>query len=402
MERLAEKLITQPSQLADCLTQMASCRSFGFDTEFVGEDNYHPRLCLIQIATPNNLFLIDPFTVGPLEGFWRILVDPGNRVIVHAGREEVRLCHLWCGQSPSNLFDLQIAAGLVGLNYPLGHGPLVSHVLGIHLSKAETLTEWRNRPLTPSQIRYAFDDVRYLLPVCEHLTDQLKKRNRLEWAQEEFNRLREHATPPEPGTDNDRWRKLRGAGSLDRRKLAVLRELYRWREQTAAAANRPPRTVVRDDLLVQITRRNPKNERDLHVVRGLAKRHAAGIYTAIEQARSLPLERCPVPAEREQDPPQVALVVNILSAVVADFAARHQLAPNLVASSQDLKLLVRCRLSGKPFPDESILARGWRKSHVLPELLPVLRGERGIRIADILSESPFAFFDHSPGPPTSE
>src|SRR5207244_5555920 len=102
-------------------------------------------------------------TAGPLDAFWDVVVDPAHVVIVHAGREEVRLCHLWSGRTPGNLFDLQIAAGLVGHAYPLGHGAIVAQLLRKSLAKGETLTEWRTRPLNAAQIRYAFDDVRYLL-----------------------------------------------------------------------------------------------------------------------------------------------------------------------------------------------------------------------------------------------
>src|SRR5262249_11762942 len=152
----------------------------------VGEDTYHPHLCLIQVATEERLILIDPLTVGPLDAFWKLVTDPANLVVVHAGREEVRLCRLWTGQPPGNLFDLQIAAGLVGLAYPLGHGALVNQLLGVQLTKAETLTEWRERPLTRAQVRYAFDDVRYLLPLWKQLAQRLDRLGRADWAREEF------------------------------------------------------------------------------------------------------------------------------------------------------------------------------------------------------------------------
>src|SRR5208282_4568411 len=142
---MQEQIITQPEDLAACCAYLAECPAFGFDTEFVGEDTYHPRLCLVQVATPERLILIDPLAAGPLDAFWKIVVDPAHLVVVHAGREEVRLCRLWTGQAPGNLFDLQIAAGLVGMVYPLGHGTLVSQVLGVQLAKGETLTEWRDR-----------------------------------------------------------------------------------------------------------------------------------------------------------------------------------------------------------------------------------------------------------------
>src|SRR4051794_24925674 len=121
MSDIAEKMVTDPASLGACCAHLAATRRFGLDTEFVGEDSYHPKLCLVQVATEEALYLIDPFVCGPLDEFWKLVVDPGNQVIVHAGREEVRLCHIWSGQTPGNLFDLQIAAGLVGLAYPLGH-----------------------------------------------------------------------------------------------------------------------------------------------------------------------------------------------------------------------------------------------------------------------------------------
>src|SRR5947209_20614095 len=135
MPDVREEIVTRPEELAACCAFLASCPHFGFDTEFVGEDSYHPRLCLVQVATDGRLFLIDPLTAGPLDAFWRLVVDPSRVAVVHAGREEVRLCRLWAGQAPGNLFDLQIAAGLVGYTYPLGHGAVVHHVLGVHLPK---------------------------------------------------------------------------------------------------------------------------------------------------------------------------------------------------------------------------------------------------------------------------
>jgi ribonuclease D len=393
MTDVQEVMISQPGELADCCAFLASCSSFGFDTEFVGEDTYHPRLCLVQVATTDRLFLIDPLSVGPLDAFWNLVVDPARVVVVHAGREEVRLCRLWTGQTPGNLFDLQIAAGLVGLVYPMGHGTLVNQVLGVHLPKGETLTEWRHRPLTPSQIRYAFDDVRYLLPAWHRLTARLENLGRLDWAREEFARLATNATPEE--TANEKWRKLRGIGSLDRRRLSVVRALFGWREETAARTNRPIRAIIRDDLLIEIARRNPTRERDLQVIRGLPHRDLEAIVRIVTQAHSLPLEECPPVVGREQDPPQVALISSVLTAVLGDLCARHRLAANLVANTSDVKMLVRARQAGVELAEESSLTRGWRAAHILPDLLAVLEGRRFLGIADVNKTAPFTYKDES-------
>jgi ribonuclease D len=388
---LPEQIVTTPEELGACCEHLAACRRFGFDTEFVGENTYHPHLCLVQVATAERLYLIDPLAVGPIDPFWRLVVDPQNLVVVHAGREEVRLCRLWTGQAPGNLFDLQIAAGLVGLAYPLGAGALIHQLLGVQLAKAETLTEWRDRPLTAAQIRYAFDDVRYLLPAHERVATRLDVLGRADWAREEFARLAASVSPEE--VPAEKWRKLRGLGSLDRRRLAVVRALYNWREEAAARMNRPARTVVRDDLIVEIARRNPARERDLQPIRGLSRRDLPAILAAVEHARSLPPEQWPRAAEREQDPPQVGLVANVLQAVLGDLCVRRELAPGLVATSSDVKLLVRARMQGAAPPAESLLTQGWRAAHVLPELLAVLEGRRSLRVANVRAESPFVVED---------
>jgi ribonuclease D len=391
---LQEQIVTRPDELVACCEYLASCRCFGFDTEFVGEDTYHPHLCLVQVATAERLILIDPLSAGPLDSFWNLVTNPSNQVVVHAGREEVRLCQLWTGRTPGNLFDLQIAAGLVGLAYPLGHGALVHQLLRVQLAKGETLTEWRSRPLTRAQIRYAFDDVRYLLPLWQRLTQRLASLKRLDWAREEFARLAAQAVPEEIAVE--RWRKLRGLGSLDRRRLAIVRALYLWREETAARTNRPTRAICRDDLLIEIAKRSPTRERDLQVIRGLPRRDLSAIVQVVEQARALPPDQYPPLTDRDQDPPQLQWVTNVMTAVLGDLCARWRLAPNLVANNSDIKLLVRARRQGVELPADFLLAQGWRGTHILPELLAVLNGRRSLYVADLKAENPFGFRDIEP------
>lgn len=390
-----EFIVTRPDELADCCAYLANCTEIGFDTEFVGEDSYHPSLCLVQVSAGDRLYLIDPLSAGSLETFWRLVIDPSRVSVVHAGREEVRLCRLGGGAPPGRLFDLQLAAGLAGYSYPLSHGALVNQILGVQLAKGETLTEWRSRPLTPQQIRYAFDDVRYLLPARAKLAARLERLGRTGWVREESERLAQATAPEE--INNERWRKLRGLGSLDRRRLAVVRALYQWREEVAARTNRPPRTIVRDDLIVEIARRNPTSESDLHVVRGLPRRDLEAIVKTVQAARALPASEYPEPADRDQDPAQVGLVTNVLTAVLGDFCARNRLAPNLVASTADVKLLVRARLAREGLPPRSALTRGWRSEHVLPVIQAVLEGRRSVRVADVAADAPFAFEDLPPG-----
>ncbi len=395
MPNLSESLIETPDALDDCCAQLEQCAAIGMDTEFVGENSYHPELCLIQIATDSALFLIDPFALKSLDAFWKIVVDPSRTVVTHAGREEVRLCFLACGQAPPNLVDLQIAAGLVGFPFPLGHGPLIQNVLGHRIKKTDTLTEWRHRPLAASQIRYAFDDVRYLLPVWAKLDKKLHDLNRVAWAQEEFARLREVAIPEVPTEDSvgDRWRKLKGLGALDRRKLAFVRELYKWREAKAHEWNRPARVIVRDDLLIEIARRSAKSAQDFSVIRGLAHKFLDEFFALYQKSQKLPLDDCPILLEREQDPPQVSLAVTLMSAVLPDFAARSQIAPGLVATVAELRTLVRAFAAGEMSAVKNNLTKGWRATEVLPHFVALLEGRRGLRLADIKNDAPLEYRD---------
>jgi ribonuclease D len=222
----------------------------------------------------------------------------------------------------------------------------------------------------------------------------LTKHGRLDWAREEFARLARAVNPDEPATE-ERWRKLKGVGSLDRRKLAVVRALYEWREERAAERNRPARTVVRDDLIVEIARRNPTRPRDLQVVRGLAHRDLDAIIEVVQAARQLSAEECPRPADRIDDPPQLNLVAGVLIAVLGDLCGRARLAGNLVAGNNDIRALVRARLAGEPIPGELPLAQGWRAEHILPELLAVLEGRRLVRVANVQAEAPLSYEDAS-------
>jgi ribonuclease D len=381
-----ERIVDHPALLAECLDHLRDCSEIAFDTEFVGEDTFRPELCLIQVATRQRLYLIDPLRCGDLQPFWQLFNDPQRQIVVHAGREEIRICWFASGLPPANLFDVQIAAAFVGYHYPIGYGSLVQELLSVRMSKSETLTDWRRRPLTDSQIRYAFDDVRYLLPLKTRLRRRLTELNRLHWAEEEFASSIRRAVTEEPSLE--RWRKVKGTGTLNPRQLAVLRELFHWRERYAERKNRPARTLLRDDLLVEIARRAQESSFDLEQLRGVPRTELLAIAEAISIAWALPREDLPSVAEREVDPPQVSHLANLLAVVLADFAAREHLAANLIANSADLKTLVRARLPQFRLPPDSPFFSGWRAAAVLPYLEAVLDGRVAIRVLDPNSPTP--------------
>lgn len=386
---LPEHHVLTPEQLQACCDDIAQHSLIGFDTEFVGEDTYIPTLCLIQIATTKALYVIDPFVCGPLDDFWALLTDPARVTVVHAGREEVRICRHATGKPLGCMYDLQIAAGLLGYGYPMGFAALVQFGLRKRLDKGETLTDWRRRPLTNEQIAYAYNDVRDLLALHKKIDTGLTKLGRTAWAKEEFDDFIGRAVQ-EP-TETERWRKIKGSGGLDSRELAVLRAVFAWRDDAAARRNRPVRTVLRDDLLMELARRPPKSERDVMNLRGVHASEAANILDAVTDALNSPHHLWPAEAERENDSAGVQLVSQLVNVVLADWCGRERLTQSLVATVSDVKQLVRATAAGEPLPETCGFAHGWRKEHVLPMLKEVLEGRRALRIKSLTADTPFEY-----------
>src|SRR4051812_183427 len=386
-----ESLIATPGQLRELIGHVREAGRFGFDTEFVSEDTFEPVLCLIQVATRERLAAVDPQAVGDLTPFWELVHDPAVEVVMHAAGEDMRICLLRTGAVPRRVFDVQIAAGLVGYSYPLSLTNLVSQVLKINLPGSETRTDWRRRPLSPAQVRYALDDVRHLLDVADHLKGELARLGRTEWAEAEF---ADFLDDIENRADEERWRRLPGLHQLNRRSLEMARGLYEWREDEARRQNRPMRQGLRDDLLVAIAKRQPASRRDLEALRDFNRPNliskSQAILAVLDQARAVPEDQLPEPPYRPDESPGASTVASLLSAALAQLCVRSQVAGSLVANVSDLKHLIRWYLDGRPDRDRPELLEGWRGQLCGQLLLEVLEGRRTFRVVDPASEFPVA------------
>jgi ribonuclease D len=401
-EPLPEAMITAPAQLRELVDHLRASGRFAFDTEFVSEDTFEPVLCLIQVATRERLAVIDPLAVRDVSPFWDLVLDPSVQVVMHAAGEDLRICLLKTGSLPRRVFDVQIAAGLAGLNYPLSLVNLVGQVLGINLTGSETRTDWRHRPLSSAQLHYALDDVRYLLDVADHFAERLAQLGRAAWANAEFDDFTESIAQR---ADEDRWRRLPGLHQLSRRSLEMARRLADWREDQARRENRPLRQVVRDDLLVAIAKRQPRNRRDLEVLRDFNRpallNRSQEILAIVEQARAIPEDQLPELPARPEEPPGLSTVTNLLSAALAQCCVQNQLAGSLVANVADLKHLVRWHLDGRDDLRRPALLQGWRNELCGPLLIDVLEGRLALRVVDPESEFPVALEQLTREPPES-
>jgi ribonuclease D len=387
----AEPLIATPEALEGLVSDLQESGRFAFDTEFVSEETFEPVLCLVQVATDSRLAVVDPLRVGDLSPFWDAVVDPSLEVVMHAAGEDLRICRLKTGTVPRRVFDVQIAAGLVGFGYPLSLGNLVHQALKHTLLGGETRTDWRRRPLSEAQLRYALEDVRHLLELADKLEAELKRMGRVEWAEDEFAAFLHNI---EHRSEEDRWRKLSGLHMLNRRGLEAARRLSDWRLEDARRANRPLRSVLRDDLLVAIAKRQPSTRRDLEALRDFNRPQllskAGEILAVMAEAQAVPADELPLHAERHDDLPGLAMVVSLLSATLSRAAAQGRVAVGLTGGSSDLKDLVRWYLDGQTAESAPDLLKGWRHEVCGGTLLDVLSGRRALRIVDPSAEVPVA------------
>ncbi|HAL29945.1 MAG TPA: ribonuclease D, partial [Coriobacteriia bacterium] len=237
------------------------------DTEFMRERTYYARLCLVQLGTAEESFVVDAVALeGKLEPLARLLTAPHVVKVVHAGSQDVEILLRATGSTVAPVFDTQVAATLAGFPVQVGYAQLVKDLLGVHVDKSDTFTDWAARPLTPEQVEYAEADVRYLPQVYERLHERLEREGRLAWLAEDFERL---ADPQTYEVDpREQYRRVKRASSLDRRSLAVLRELAAWRETEAQRRDTPKRWLISDGSLGGIARRTPGSTAGLPGVRG--------------------------------------------------------------------------------------------------------------------------------------
>jgi ribonuclease D len=388
-----EHIITE-QQLEDFCRDLARCESIAFDTEFVSEHTYRPVLCLIQVAAGDRLAVIDPLAIGSVRSFWETITAQGHEVLAHASRIELEFCLQAVDRLPARLFDVQVAAGLVGIEYPAGYGTLVYKLLGEPSQKHETRTDWRRRPLSKRQLDYAVEDVRHLHPMRDALYARLARFGRLGWFEEEMQARLEEVRR---ALSHDRWRRVSGNSGLDRRSLAVVRELWEWREAEAHRRNQPARRVLRDDLIVELARRQTADPKRIRAVRGMERgdlvRRADTIAACIARALDLPDDECPTRVPREPSP-QMSVLGQFLFAALSSLCRQSQLAPSLVGGPNDIRDLIAYDTANdrerRRVPQ---LASGWRAEFVGRLFEDLIAGKKAVRITDPKSDCPLGFED---------
>lgn len=283
-------VVDTEEKLAALLPSLEAATWVAVDTEADSLHAYPEKVCLIQISTAEGDRLVDPLAGLDLEPFLAALAR--HELIMHGADYDVRLLSKHHDFVPQAIFDTMLAARVLGLRqFSLGH--LVEHLLGVRLEKGPQKANWARRPLTERMVAYARNDTRYLKPLADLLRAELKACGRLEWHSEACAQLIRDSSRPRSSDLDSAWR-VKGSHALDRRGLAVLRELWRWREAEAVAANKPPFFVLSHELLVELAAAAAAGRRvESLFPPHLSQRRRTGIEKGIARAMALRPEEHP-------------------------------------------------------------------------------------------------------------
>ena len=367
-------LVQTQAELVELIGELRSAGSFAFDSEFIGELYYIPKLCLLQIATSQKITLVDPLAELDLMPLWDLMCDPAVEKIVHAGGQDMEPALRATGRPAANVVDTQIAAAFGRLVYPVSLQRLVLQLLDVRLGKGLTFTQWDARPLSAQQLRYGADDVRYLPAAWSVLKERLESAGTLSWMQQESDAMC-LASPYQFDPQTSLY-KVRGAGSLDNKQLGMLRELTIWRDGAARQADLPPRTFLKDEILVDLCRRAPRDQEKLQNINGLPRpvraAHSEAILQAISQGASNPITDANE-SRKVEELPEAQFRTDEVVCQAQQICYTRGIDPQMVFSRADVAELLRRVSRGRDTADLRIM-QGWRGEVAGGPIVALLKG----------------------------
>ena len=363
--------ISDEHQFREAIRRLSTADYLCLDTEFERNQTYFPRLCLLQIAAPGEVHLLDPLHGPDLAPLEPLLYEASVTKVFHSARQDLELLLRRFGSLPVPVFDTQIAAAALGYGEQLGYGELIRRVLGVELEKGHARTDWCARPLSAEQLRYAADDVRWLCPAYEALREALDRHGRLEWVVEDSARLAQPELYAPP--TQEIWRRVRGLHGLDPARYPLLQALAAWREEQAMANDLPRRWVLPDEALVALAARGHADglERLPGVSERRLRRWGKALRAVLRGARtgSAGSQR-ELTAPERLTPEQQAAVQTAMRELRA-LAGELGVSPSYLASRSQITRL----LLGEAVPE---LTTGWRARVLAPldHIGPCVRAAR--------------------------
>lgn len=384
MAIVGETLVADAAGVEQVVRDVRASGRAAIDTEFIWERTYAPRLCLVQVATPGAVYLVDPLEGAPLGPIAELVGDPEVEIAMHAATADLVAFGIHFDVRPTRIVDSQVLGGFVGLTASASLERLIDAVLKVQLHHDQGFSDWSRRPLHPDQLTYAGDDVRHLLPLIDRLRDQIAERGRSDWAEAEIERRfgPDAQILPEP---EQAWRRVQRRGRLSARQTTVLRTTAAWREAEARRRDMPSAWLVRDPTLVEIARRAPRTLDELTRIRGMAKglvqQAGEAIVDAVGRGLELPPER-PEPSPPPSVMRRVEAAGGLAGTVLKVRCTDADVAPELVATRTDVERFLRAVVAEDEDWRELQLGQGWRWELAGRELVELVHGRVALAVAD--------------------
>jgi ribonuclease D len=368
--------ITTTSELAAVCRRMASHPFVTVDTEFLRETTYYPLLCVAQMATADEAVVVDALAPDiDLAPFFSLMADEKVMKVFHAARQDIEIVWHRAKLIPHPIFDTQVAAMVLGYGDSISYDQLVQRITGDALDKSHRFTDWTRRPLSEAQLSYAISDVTHLRDVYVALVEDLGRRGRVDWVQEEMEVL---TSPDTYRMDPENaWQRLKTRVRKPK-ELAVLIEVAAWREREAQTRDVPRSRVLKDEVIADIAVHAPTTIDKLKNLRSLPKgfersRWGEAIVAAVERGLASDMKNLPRPV-RFQPTANGTAVVELLKVLLRMISERHHVAAKVIATVEDLE-----RIAADDAADVPALA-GWRRELFGEKALALKRGELALAI----------------------
>lgn len=349
-------IIETNEALEALITELAGASYIALDTEFMRDQTYWPRLCLVQVAAPGIEAIIDPMVEGlDLAPLYRLMTSPVLKVL-HASRQDIEIFFIQGSVIPHPLFDTQIAAMVCGFGESASYETLARRLAHAEIDKSARFTDWSRRPLSKRQLEYALADVTHLRVVYEALARQLERTGRASWVEEEISALQQPSLYRlDPALA---WKRLKPR-TTNKRFLAALAVIAAWREREAQSRDLPRNRILKDEAVLEIAAHPPETAAELEHIRTVPKGFAAsrlgkGLLEEIANSSKAepPAGIEPERPRRKREP--AASAVDLLKALLRQRAEAAGVAPRLIADSEDIEKLAA-------HEDDGVAAlHGWR------------------------------------------
>jgi len=339
-------LITESDALAQFCAEQASADFIAVDTEFLRDQTYWPKLCLVQVAGPDSVAAIDPLAPGiDLTPLYDLMQNADVLKVFHAGRQDLEIFFHATAKVPAPIFDTQVAAMVCGFGESASYESLVNKLAKAAVDKSSRFTDWSYRPLTERQLIYALDDVIHLRTVYGKLREQLERTGREAWLESDMAVLSDPAVYRLDPIDSWRRIKLRNPKP---RTLAALKAVAAWRETEAQRRDLPRGRILRDEALIELATHMPTSTAQLGRTRGLPGGFADGkwgaaVIEAIEGVMALPQDELPKPEAHPEPPGNLGSTVELLKVLLKFKAEKNGVAARLLATTDELEQIAANR-----------------------------------------------------------